>query len=102
MAESTSSSRKGILDRFHIRVDSNGYYSKTGSYQTLRQLHTKNGILYPTKDLSRYIHPVISAMGHNANAFRNISSFPNSSEGLYIGSSTDGWADLLTPIVSGR
>ena len=33
-----------VKDRIYIKTDSNGYYSKSGTYKSLRQLYTRNNV----------------------------------------------------------
>lgn len=94
-----------VCDKVFIKVNENDKYSSSGTYKSLRELYTHNGVLYPKEDLSRYYNPVISSFGNNPNAFKQIyststSTFVNSSEG--IGFTDDLLTDAVDPILSGR
>ena len=92
-----------VLDNFFIKVNSIDNYSPSGSFKSLRELHTLNGQLYPIEDLSRYYHPVISELGDNPNAFKQVYStstqkFINTAEGIEF--PNDLLSDAVNPIVS--
>lgn len=92
-----------VLDNFFVKVNSIDNYSPSGAFKSLRELHTLNGQLYPTEDLSRYYHPVISELGDNPNAFKQVYStstqkFINSAEGIEF--PNDLLSDAVNPIVS--
>lgn len=63
-----------VLDQFRVKVDSNDVYNTNGTIKSLREIHTHNGILFPENGLNNYIHPVLSKMGTNPNAFKHITS----------------------------
>ena len=76
-----------VLDKFRIKVDNNDVYNTNGTIKSLREIHTHNGILFPENGLNNYLHPVLSKMGTNPNAFRYITStetgrFVNATEGI--------------------
>lgn len=92
-----------VLDKFRIKVDNNDVYNTNGTIKSLREIHTHNGILFPENGLNNYLHPVLSKMGTNPNAFRYITStetgrFVNATEGIdFI---FDALSDARNPMVS--
>ena len=51
-----------VKDRIYIKTDSNGYYSKSGTYKSLRQLYTRNNVTWPKKNLCFLSNPVTSSI----------------------------------------
>lgn len=94
-----------VLDKFYIKVDENDVYSSNGTLKSLREIHTHNTRLFPEHGLPNYIHQVLSAIGENPNAFRQIystdtSKFVNESEGINF--LFDSLSDAAIPMISGR
>lgn len=94
-----------VCDKVFVKVNDNNKYSSSGTFKTLKELYTYDGVLYPKNDLSRYYNPVISSFGDNPNAFKQVYStstanFVNSTEGINF--PNDLLADAVDPILSGR
>lgn len=55
-----------LKDNFFIRTNKDGYYSSDSNYQSLRQLYTRDGLLYPRNKMFFLANSVTSAFMPNS------------------------------------
>ena len=63
-----------ILDQFYIKVNNDNVYDISGTFKSLREIHTQNDNLFPQNTLENYEHPIIKTFGTEPNAYKQIYS----------------------------
>ena len=94
-----------VRDKFFIKVDENDIYSPTGTFKSLKEIHTHNGVTFPKKSLDKLVHPVLKEMGTEPNGYKqtysqDATAFVNNDDGINM--LFDTLADAVTPTVQNR
>ena len=94
-----------VRDKFFIKVDENDIYSPTGTFKSLKGIHTHNGVTFPKQPLDKLLHPVLKEMGTEPNGYKqtysqDATAFVNNDDGINM--LFDTLADAVTPTVENR